>query len=66
MAVLQDSNDAIIVYDLDATILGWNGGAERLYGHPRDTVVATSLYALLPPAAPASIYSASWLTCQTS
>ncbi len=54
VAVLQDSNDAIIVYDLDATILAWNGGAERIYGHPRDTMVGTSLYALLPQASRAA------------
>lgn len=31
--VLRDSNDAIIVHDLQGYIMAWNFGAEKLYGY---------------------------------
>lgn len=34
-AVMADSNDAIVVYDLATKILSWNKGAELLYGYTR-------------------------------
>jgi len=32
-AVLRDSNDAVALLDLDGRVIGWNRGAERLYGY---------------------------------
>lgn len=32
-AVLRDSNDAVILLDLNGQIIGWNRGAEHLYGY---------------------------------
>jgi len=32
-AVLRDSNDAVVLLDLEGRITGWNRGAERLYGY---------------------------------
>ena len=32
-AVLRDSNDAVALLDLEGRIIGWNRGAERLYGY---------------------------------
>ncbi len=49
-AVLQDSNDAIILHDPEGRILAWNAGAERIYGHPASTVLGTLLYELMPEA----------------
>jgi len=54
VAVLQDSNDAIIIYDVDGKVLAWNDGAQRIYGHSRETILNTSVYALLPPPARAA------------
>jgi len=50
VAVLHDSNDAIIAHDPDGKILAWNSGAELIYGYPRGAVMGTSIYALMPPA----------------
>ncbi|MFO0333472.1 MAG: CheR family methyltransferase [Pseudomonadota bacterium] len=51
VAVLQDSNDAVIVYDLEGRILEWNAGATKAYGFRRDEVVGTSILELVPPEA---------------
>lgn len=48
IAVLQDSNDAVIVYDLEGIILEWNAGATDVYGFRRDEVVGKSLFGLVP------------------
>jgi two-component system CheB/CheR fusion protein len=47
-AVLQDSNDAVIVYDLEGRILEWNAGATRIYGFRHEEVVGTSIFDLIP------------------
>ena len=31
--VVRDSNDAIILFDLNGDILQWNHGAEQMYGY---------------------------------
>ncbi len=49
VTMLQDSSDAIIIRDGEGTILAWNDGAQRIYGHTRDSVMGTSFYALVPP-----------------
>ncbi len=49
-AVLQDSNDAVIIHDQEGRILAWNAGAQRLYGRPPEAVLGTCLYDLLPQA----------------
>lgn len=36
LAALEDSNDAVLTYDLDGRILSWNSGAQRVYGYARD------------------------------
>ena len=33
--VIQDSNDAITIQDLEGRILAWNRGAEIIYGYSR-------------------------------
>ncbi|RPH42899.1 MAG: PAS domain S-box protein, partial [Burkholderiales bacterium] len=48
LAVLEDSNDAVIVHDLEGRITGWNRGAERLYGWRADEARATGLFAMVP------------------
>ena len=50
MAVLDDSNDAVITYDLQGKILSWNQGAQAAYGYRRDEALATSVFALVPDA----------------
>lgn len=48
-AVFDASTDAILVKDLEGTILAWNPGAERLYGYSAAEAVGRSVAMLLPP-----------------
>jgi two-component system sensor kinase FixL len=47
-AVVESSDDAIIVTDLDGTILTWNGGASRLYGYDAANMRGRSIALLVP------------------
>ncbi len=46
--VLRDSNDAVALLDLEGRIIGWNRGAERLYGYTEEEARARSLPDLVP------------------
>ncbi len=47
-SLVESSDDAIFSVSLDATILSWNPGAERLYGHAAAEAVGQSALLLLP------------------
>ena len=53
-AVLRDSNDALVLLDLDGRIIGWNRGAERLYGYTEPEARARHLRDLVPESLHAS------------
>src|SRR5581483_10477655 len=42
-AVVANSNDAIVVCDLDGKIVSWNAGAERVYGFGAEEVIGKPL-----------------------
>jgi PAS domain S-box-containing protein len=46
--VVQDSNDAVTVQDLEGRILAWNRGAERMYGYSKDEALQMNVEALVP------------------
>ncbi|SHM73198.1 PAS domain S-box protein [Bradyrhizobium lablabi] len=48
-AVVESSNDAIITKALDGTITGWNGAAERLFGHTSAEAVGKHIDIIVPP-----------------
>jgi two-component system cell cycle sensor histidine kinase/response regulator CckA len=48
-SIVQSSHDAIVSTDLDGTILTWNPGAERLYGHLAADVLGRSVEVMIPP-----------------
>jgi two-component system CheB/CheR fusion protein len=48
-AVVSASTDAIVSFSLDETILSWNGGAEKLFGHSPHEAIGQPLSMLAPP-----------------
>ncbi|MHC4873751.1 MAG: PAS domain-containing protein [Planctomycetota bacterium] len=46
--VLNDSNDALTIQDLDGQILAWNKGAERMYGYEQDEALRMNIANLVP------------------
>ncbi|MFO0234491.1 MAG: chemotaxis protein CheB [Burkholderiales bacterium] len=48
MTVMEDSNDAVLMFGFDGAITGWNAAAQRLYGYSRGEAIAAGLYALVP------------------
>lgn len=47
--VVDNSSDAIIHESLTGTIIGWNIGAERMFGHPAAAALGRRLSAIVPP-----------------
>ena len=47
--VVRDSNDAIIVQDLEGRILAWNPGAERMYGWKESEALKMNVRDMVPP-----------------
>ena len=50
-AVVQDSNDAMTVFDLTGRLLAWNRAATILYGYTEDEALGMSVSAMLPAGA---------------
>jgi two-component system sensor kinase FixL len=47
-AIVESSDDAIIGKELDGTIVTWNGGAERMYGHTAAEAVGQPISLIVP------------------
>jgi PAS domain S-box-containing protein len=48
-SIVESSADAIIGQTLDGTVVSWNSGAGRVYGHTRDSVLGQPSSRLVPP-----------------
>ncbi|HEY9832135.1 MAG TPA: PAS domain S-box protein [Stenomitos sp.] len=48
-AILDSSNDAVIGEMLDGIIVGWNAGAEKIFGYWASEAIARSISILIPP-----------------
>ncbi|MFH2044180.1 MAG: chemotaxis protein CheB [Pseudomonadota bacterium] len=46
--VLEDSNDAVTVLDLEGNILAWNKGAQQMYGWPEAEALRMNISKLVP------------------
>ncbi len=47
-AITQSTNDAIVSTDSQGTIVGWNMGAERMFGYSEEEIVGQPVTRLLP------------------
>lgn len=47
-AIVESSNDAIIVKNLDGVITGWNASAERMLGYRASEIIGSSITRLIP------------------
>lgn len=47
--VVRDSNDSIIIQDLEGRITAWNLGAEKMYGYKEEEVLGMNIERLTPP-----------------
>ena len=45
---MKDSNDAILVLDLNGQIIAWNRGATSMYGYPESEALRIDVYAIVP------------------
>ena len=50
-AVVESSDDSIIIMNLDGTIETWNAGAERIFGYSAEEAVGRTMAFLRPPEA---------------
>ncbi len=48
-AIIDSADDAIFAKALDATILSWNAGAQRMYGYDVSEIVGKTVHRLAPP-----------------
>lgn len=48
-AIVASSDDAMLSMDLNGSLVSWNPGAERLFGHSSQAVLGRSFWRLVPP-----------------
>ena len=48
-SIVDSTDDAIVGKKLDGTVLGWNTGAERLYGYSAQEIIGRSINVVTPP-----------------
>jgi PAS domain S-box-containing protein len=51
-AIVETSEEAIVVKGLDGTVLHWNAAAERIFGYPAEEMIGRPISVLAPPDRP--------------
>lgn len=46
--IVEQSNDAIFSVDLEAKVMSWNKGAEKIYGYTHEEMVGNSIFKISP------------------
>jgi PAS domain S-box-containing protein len=49
VAIIESSEDAIVSKSMDGIVIGWNYGAERLYGYTAEEMFGRPISVLFPP-----------------
>ena len=49
VAIIENSDDAVISKNLDGVITSWNSGAERLFGYTAEEAIGRPVTMLMPP-----------------
>ena len=60
-AIVETSDDAIVSYDPDGTVLSWNGAAERMLGYPAAEMIGRNISVLAPPERMHESQHSAWL-----
>ena len=47
-SVLQSANDAIISFKIEGTVVGWNSGAEKMFGYTETEMLGRSVLQIMP------------------
>ena len=47
--IVASSDDAMVSMDLNGTLLSWNPGAQRLFGHAGEEMLGRSFWRIVPP-----------------
>lgn len=47
-ALIESAHDAIIVTNIEGTVVQWNSGAERLFGYAKEEIIGNSIFTVVP------------------
>lgn len=47
-AIVEASQDAIFIREMDGTIISWNKGAENMFGYEAEEIIGQKIYSIIP------------------